>query len=557
MSPESDRQRDVGRAGAAVVLGVLILVATAGWAINPNDDDDTKRPANAQKNAQKSAQKKAPPEPRGWAPTADEAAEARSLAAELSLKELAGQLIVARSFSEEDSLALVRKQHFAGVMVTSPRILEVTTDDPLSEVKAFNRRLHEAGDERGVPVMVPIDQEGGLVARLRDPLTTFPTFMSAGAAIAGDPSRGAATVTAATRASGAELRAAGYNAVFAPDGDTTVGPADPIIGSRSAGSDPSIVSKAVVAAIDGYSEAGLISAVKHFPGHNVTTDSHRDLPVLGSDRARLRSHDLPPFEAAIAEQAPGIMTGHLDVPLIDKGVPASLSRKVVTGGLRKDLGFDGLVISDSLGMGPVMSRYPGGSSTVAAIKAGSDLALMPADNLQAHKAVLAALKSGEIPEQQARDSATRVIGYLLHSDASPRLPGEPGSHGEQSEALTAGALTVLASPCPIPPVEGVRPFGSAEAVASFRTAAKEEGLPVDTGTSVAFLGPGSAGAVADVVVSTDVPYGLARSTAPTKIALYGQGVPAMRALVKRLMGKAGAPGRLPVDGTGLTRVEAC
>jgi beta-N-acetylhexosaminidase len=166
-----------------------------------------------------------------------------------------------------------------------------------------------------------------------------------------------------------------------------------------------------------------ISAVEHFPGHNVSTDSHKDLPVLDSDRSRLRSHDLKPFEAAVADAAPGIMTGHLDVTAIDKGVPASMSRKVITTGLRKNLGFDGLVISDSLGMGAVMQRYPGGDSTVEAIKAGSDLALMPADNDQAYDAVLAALKSGEIPEQQARDSAARTM-----RDAAPGSPASTSTH---------------------------------------------------------------------------------------------------------------------------------
>ncbi|MCW2830152.1 MAG: beta-N-acetylhexosaminidase, partial [Aeromicrobium sp.] len=494
--------------------------------------------------------------PSGWVPSSAERAEARAKADALSIEELAGQLIIARSFSNEASLALVRDKHFAGVMVTGNKILDVTTDDPLVEVKAFNEQLHEAGEDRGVPVMVPIDQEGGLVARLASPLTTFPTFMTAGAAIAGKAD-GEAVVTAATRASGAELRAAGYNTVFAPDGDITIGPADPIIGSRSAGSDPDVVSRAVVAAVDGYSAAGLISTVKHFPGHNVDEDSHQGLPVLDSDREQLRTHDLKPFEAAIAQAAPGIMTGHLEVPAIDDGVPASLSSKVIARGLRESLGFDGLVISDSLGMGAVMSRYPGGGSTVAAIKAGSDLALMPADNDQAYDAVLAALRSGEIPEAQARESAARTIAYLLHSEASPELPGEPGSHGEESEALSAAALTVVASPCPVPDVEAVNPVGSPEAVAAFRTAAEEAGLPVGSGTTVTFLGVGSGGGSGDVVVSTDTPYGLATSSAPTKIALYGGGVPAMRALVKRLMGDAGAPGGLPVDGTGLSRVPAC
>jgi beta-N-acetylhexosaminidase len=542
-----------GRTAASVVLAALLVVGGAGWWASIAESGPETSTPSAAAAPDGTAE---PAEPTGWVPSDAERKQARALADDLPLKDLAGQLIIARSFSNESSLALVRDKHFAGVMVTGQQILDVTTDDPLEDVKAFNQQLQEAGGDRGFPVMVPIDQEGGLVARLTDPLTVFPTFMSAGAAIAGHGDEGAIAVTAAARASGAELRAAGYNTVFAPDGDITIGPADPIIGSRSAGSDPDVVAQAVVAAVDGYSEAGLISAVKHFPGHNVSTDSHKGLPVLDSDGARLRSHDLVPFEAAIAGAAPGIMTGHLEVTAIDKGVPASMSRKVITTGLREDLGYDGLVISDSLGMGAVMQRYPDGDATVEAIKAGSDLALMPADNEEAYDAVLAALESGEIPEQQARDSAARTIAYLLHAQASDELPGEPGSHQDESEALSVTAATVVAHPCPVPPIEAVMPTGSADAVAAFRVAAEEAGLPLGSGTSVALLGPGVPAASAQVVVSTDTPYALARSSAPTKVALYGSDVPAMRALVKVLMGDARALGKLPVD-IGLPAPQRC
>lgn len=532
-----------------IVAIVLFLVGVLRW----TDGDGGQ--ASAPK-AAPSATASTTAAPTGWRPTKDEQTKARSLADGLTLDELAGQLIIARSFSNDTSLALVRDKHFAGVMVTGQQILDVTTDDPLSEIKAFNQQLQDVDADRGFPVMVPIDQEGGLVARLADPLTVFPTFMSAGAAIAGHGEDGEAAVTAATRASGAELRAAGYNTVFAPDGDVTIGVADPIIGSRSAGSDPQIVADAVVAAVDGYSEAGMISAVKHFPGHNVSTDSHKGLPVLDSDKARLRSHDLVPFEAAVKAGAPGIMTGHLDVPTIEKGVPASMSHKVITKGLRDNLGFDGLVISDSLGMGAVMNRYPGGAAAVEAIKAGSDLALMPANNEQAYDAMLAALKSGDLPEKQARASAARTIAYLLHAQASPELPGDPGSHVAESEDLSALAATIVAHPCPVPKITAVMPSGSSEAVAAFRQAALEAGLPIGSGTSVAFLGPGVPAASAAVVVSTDAPYGLARSSAPTKIALYGRDLPAMRALVKVLMGDARALGKLPVD-IGVPAPERC
>ncbi len=238
----------------------------------------------------------------GWAPSQMERDAAKTLADELSLEDLAGQLIVARHRNDAASLALVRDKHFAGVMVTSPQILDVTTNDPLSKVKAFNADLQEAGADRDYPVMVPIDQEGGLVARLRQPLTPFPTFMSAGAAIAGDPEarragrhrRGARV---GRRAAGRRLQhgvRAGrrhHDRCGRPDHRQPIRrhrPADRRQGGRRRG--------------DGYSQAGLISSVKHFPGHNVDSDSHQRPPaarqrqgaaprprpraVQGSDRGR-------------------------------------------------------------------------------------------------------------------------------------------------------------------------------------------------------------------------------------------------------------------------------
>lgn len=515
---------------AALVALPLLLGACTTDATDSREDQVASSPA---------------PEERAiWWPTPEEERRARELADGLTLEQLAGQLLIVRHFSNDQSLALVRDQHFAGVMVTGDRILDITTNDPLSSVTAFNDQIRALGEQRGIPTLIPIDQEGGLVARLRAPLTEFPTHMSAGAAIAGDPGA-AEVVEAAAKASGAELRAAGFNAAFAPVADVTIGPEDPIIGSRSAGSDPQVVAAAVAAVVRGYGEAGVLTSVKHFPGHNVDEDSHHGLPVLDSDVERLRSHDLVPFLDAIDLAAPAIMTGHLSVTALDPGVPASLSRAVITGELRERLGYDGLIISDSLGMGAVHNANPDGKAALEALKAGSDLALMPADNLAAYEAVLAALASGEYDEQQARDSAARVIAHALHVEDSG-VTAEAGSSIEASTALSAAAVT-LATCDPIEPVDSVIPAGNAESVARFREAAAELGFGTGSGPVVRFIGYGGGGTTGDIVVATDTPYALARSSAPTKIALYGRNLGAMRALVAVLRGDAEAPGALPVD----------
>lgn len=524
---------------------VIMGAAGAGAVAWRGEPDATAGPSAGEA---KPAQDPDPP----WRPSEDEVEQARAMAAGLNLSDLAGQLIVARHFGNEASLELVRDKHFAGVLVTSPQILDVATSDPLEQVKAFNTELNEAGDKRGVPVLVPIDQEGGLVARLGEPLTPFPSFMTSGAAFAGDPTGAAEVVRAAARASGAELRAVGYNAAFAPIGDLTVGADDPIIGSRSAGSDAEAAAAAVAAAVRGYGDAGLLSSVKHFPGHNVTEDSHRKLPRLDRSRSELAARDLKPFAAAMDVDAPSIMTGHLNVPALDDGVPASMSRAVVTDWLRKGLGYDGVIISDSLGMGPIMKRYPGGKAAVAALKAGSDLALMPAKNDAAHTAVLAALESGELPEKQARASAARTIAWLLHQKQSDPLPGEPGSGSEESEAVSAAGVTVVSRPCGEElDVETATPVGDPVAVTAFREAAADAGLTIGSGTTISFIGTGGTVTPGDIAVTTDAPYALARSAASHRIALYGTGQPAMRALIEVLTGRADAPGELPVEIPGL------
>ena len=152
---------------------------------------------------------------------------------------------------------------------------------------------------------------------------------------------------------GLELRDLGFTWVFAPVADVTIGAADPTIGSRSPSEDPAIAARAIAAAVEGYDDAGVVSTVKHFPGHGAaTTDSHDTLPVLDSTLAEIEAHDLPPFEAAIATHAPAVMMSHLDLTSIAPDVPASMAPEVYDL-LRDDLGFEGVAITDSLGMGAV------------------------------------------------------------------------------------------------------------------------------------------------------------------------------------------------------------
>jgi beta-N-acetylhexosaminidase len=175
------------------------------------------------------------------------------------------------------------------------------------------------------------------------------------------------------------------------------------------------------AAVEGFKDAGVVSAAKHFPNHGpATSDSHVSLPVVNHDLATLRSHDLPPFEAAIAAGVPMVMVGHLVYPAIDPERPASLSPEAI-GMLRGELGFDGVVITDDLAMAGASGDGPPARTAVEAVKAGADLLIIsspPRQQAGAYDAVLEAVESGEIPRGQIQASVERVLkvkeNYSLH-----------------------------------------------------------------------------------------------------------------------------------------------
>ncbi|WP_268743660.1 glycoside hydrolase family 3 N-terminal domain-containing protein [Arthrobacter nitrophenolicus] len=203
--------------------------------------------------------------------------------------------------------------------------------------------------------MIGVDQEGGLVARLGPPLTEWPAPMSYGAAGSEGLTREAGQGLAG------ELAGLGFNVDFAPDTDVTMGPTDPTIGARSMSADPAAAAVHGTAFSQGMLAAGVLPAVKHFPGHgSVTADSHLSLPVQPAGLEELRARDWKPFQAAIAAGTPMVMTGHIAVPALEPGVPASLSAP--TYAALRGLGFEGVAVTDALNMGAVTKQYPGGKA---------------------------------------------------------------------------------------------------------------------------------------------------------------------------------------------------
>jgi len=257
----------------------------------------------------------------------------------------------------------------------------------------------------GVPSLVGIDQEGGIVARIGPPATQLPGNMALGAG------RSAADAETAAAVNGDELAAMGINWNFAPVADVNADPANPVIGVRSFSEDPGLAATLTAAQTRGYTSTGIAGAAKHFPGHGDTaTDSHTGLPVVDHTRAEWERMDRPPFQAAIDAGVPAIMTAHISLPALDpSGDPATLSEPIMTGILREEMGYDGVVITDALDMAGASATYGNDRVPVLALKAGVDMLLMPPEFDVAYHAVLDAVESGELTEERIDTSVRRIL----------------------------------------------------------------------------------------------------------------------------------------------------
>jgi beta-N-acetylhexosaminidase len=271
---------------------------------------------------------------------------------------------------------------------------------PPVELRRFTRQIREVCD---IAPILSVDQEGGRVQRLTDGFTRIPPARELG-------EQGAGAVRLMAMNVAAELRGAGLNANFAPVCDVPVHPDDTVIGNRAFSNDTVAASLLAAEYVRGVGTT-ILPCAKHFPGHGgVGIDSHKGLPTFEGTRAELEAH-LSPFRATIAAGIGAIMVGHIAVPAVDdSGVPATLSEKVVTGLLRDELGFRGLVVTDDLEMGALVNEEPG-EIGVRSIAAGCDLLLFCHSSekaLAARDAILAALASGRLTETRVRDAIDRV-----------------------------------------------------------------------------------------------------------------------------------------------------
>ena len=270
-----------------------------------------------------------------------------------------------------------------------------------------------ASARSGFPIFLSVDEEGGQVARVgSNPSFGVPEIgnMSEVGAV-GDTQE--AYETGSTI--GAYLKDLGFNMDAAPDADVLTNPANEVVKYRSFGSDPELVSRMAAAELKGLNDQGIIGMYKHFPGHGGTTaDSHEGYVYVEENLEELKSGALVPFQDGADNGLRVIMVSHIACPEVTgDNTPATLSRQLVTDLLREDMGFDGLVITDALNMGAITEQYSSGEAAVAALNAGVDMLLMPADFQAAYDGVMAALENGELTEERIDESVRRILEIKL------------------------------------------------------------------------------------------------------------------------------------------------
>lgn len=537
--------------GMSVAVGAVAVVAIGAvvWSTSLGSDDVAAPIATPSASAQPSVSEvpsaTASPSPSpsptvetlAWGPTAADYEAALATAQELPVERAAGQVIVAAyAGTSPDALTkIIEKYGLGGVMLQG----DATSSEDLTV--ALTAAALAAGNERDWPVMTAVDQEGGVVARLRGMMPDLPGFMAAGAAT------DKTSVTDAYANQGARVVKLGFNTDFAPDADVTTGLSDPIIRTRSAGSDPQNVADTVDAAVAGYTQAGLITTIKHFPGHgSVSTDSHKGLPVQSATLADLEGRDLIPFASAIDAGAPAVMVGHIALAEWG-GDAASLAPGAYTY-LRDDLDFSGVAITDAMNMGAIVDYHRAGEATVMALKAGADMVLMPADTGAAVSAVVAAVDSGDLPRTRLDEAAARSI-LLMRWQAGLDAVSVPPDSEDFAADFAARSATVVTPKCGVPLVSDSVTItgGWDDERAALAAALKERGVGSGAGTTIRLASDASESVQGDVVVAIAGPWILDRAEATTYIALYGRSDDALEGLADVLVGNVQPQSAWPVE----------
>jgi beta-N-acetylhexosaminidase len=388
----------------------------------------------------------------------------------MTIRQKAGQLLMPwvlgdfapeGTSSHERIFGYIQEQEIGGVIMSVGSPTEVAA------------KLNDLQEHSRLPLLVAADLETGAGFRMRGAVqmpgtielggaTDFPSLMALGAAADEGLAHAMGRITAV------EARAVGIHVPFAPVLDVNNNPDNPIINVRSFGEGPEKVSSLGTAFVRGVQENGAISTGKHFPGHGDTeTDSHVALPVIRHDRERLDSVELAPFQAAIDAGMGAVMTAHIDIPALNggNGDAATLSAAVLTGLLREDMGFDGILFTDAMDMSAISGRLGSGEAAVRAIEAGADVILMPASVSGALDGIVEAVVSGRISEARLDESVRLLLKTKedmgLHEQRTvplrdiPKLVGIP-AHTAVADSIARRSITVLRNGGGLLPLLGTR-----------------------------------------------------------------------------------------------------
>ena len=360
----------------------------------------------------------------------------------LSQDEKLGQLFIVALYTNkgEEFINQIRN------IVKNEKIggLILMQDDAAREINLVN----EFQSQSKVPLMIGMDAEWGVFQRIAK-AHKYPWAITLGAI------QDKNLITEMSAKIAEDCKRMGINWDFAPVVDVNTNPNNPIIGNRSFGSDVNNVVNSALAYSNGLQDNRILAAIKHFPGHGDTDkDSHLDLPVVSHNLERLEKIEIAPFKALMNKGVGGVMVAHLYVPTLEneKGIPASVSKKIVTGLLKEKLGYKGLIITDALNMGAVANKFKAGELDAMAFKAGNDLMLFSQDVATGKKLIQQAIDKGEISQNRVEESVKKILltkyylGLNQYNNINPENVNEDlnnASHSALVQKMYANALTLI------------------------------------------------------------------------------------------------------------------
>ncbi len=524
----------------------------------------------------------------------------------LSLEEKVGQCLLV-SFTGKDRPSDELREIIERYKPAGTTLFRSQNIDEPTQLRELNQSLQRlARDFDLPPFLIAADQEGGQLMALGRG-TPLPGNMALGATGSEDLACRVGEVL------GRELAAVGVNLDYAPCADVNLNTQNPVVGVRSFGEGPVEVARLTAALIRGIQSQGVAATVKHFPGHgDVTSDSHHGLPIVSHSLERLRAVEFPPFRSAIEAGVKLVMTAHIGLPAIDgpHAPPATLSPNILQGVLRRELGFEGVIVTDAMNMRAIRQEGTIGEEAVRALSAGADLLLLVSNLDECElifKTIIGALKSGRLDERTISQSAQRVLAlkeWLSKQPAAPDLSVvDCAEHRSLAQEIADASITlvrdqnnllplclrpdqrlavIIPKPLDLTPADTssyVTPQLAA-ALREYHPRVEEFLIPyapnendiaslltqlhsfdaVIIGTINAFQQEGQAALVRKslklkiptVIAALRLPYDLTVfSEAPVYLCTYGILEPSMRALAKAVFGQGGIKGRLPVAIPGL------